>query len=580
MSVSKLLTLFFLVGVVQGHAANPIQDLVDQALSNGESEVIIPPGTYRVSDTLELKGVRDFTLIADDVTMILTRRRINLLMRDCSNVTIQGLTMDTDPLPFTQATIYEHARDWSWVKAKIDDGYPQDPLPGAKIELYKGDTGLLFPNVFTLYGASVKKLSSNTLQVNNIRSRFRGKGIEVGDKLVLECPMQNAHAVKLENVDHSTFSNVTLHASTSFGFFESSGSTNNAYLGVDIIPGPPPVAGGAPRLRSVNADGIHSKHAAVGPRVENSRIIANGDDAVAISGEVGLILEVNGNKLISSPKWGEVIQVGDRVRGFNPAGEIIFETEATGVTRVSGYDALLADVLRDSGIRTRGAVSRTYEITLASTVPAEPGSYIYPIDRVGNGYIIRNNYIGNKRARGILIKAGEGLIEGNTIERNHMGSIVLTPEIAWMGAGFSRSVRIINNTITHGGSHPNDVNSYGAGAITVAAEGGSGFAPAGAHMDIEISGNRIVNSLGVNILATSIDGLTIKDNVLMDTHTEERKHGINRGVDPNAGISIINCSNVTVEGNMAHNFGGQTDLQLVDVSSFTGQNSFSPGPQD
>jgi hypothetical protein len=143
--------------MVQAHAlaANQIQNLIDQALLSGASEVVIPAGTYEVSDTLRLNNIDNFSILADGVTMVLTQRRQTISMDNCFNLLIQGLTIDIDPLPFTQATITGHASDWSWLEAQIHEGYPQDPSSSSKVELYEGDTGLLFPNVWTAYNVPV-----------------------------------------------------------------------------------------------------------------------------------------------------------------------------------------------------------------------------------------------------------------------------------------------------------------------------------------------------------------------------------------------------------------------------------------
>ena len=569
------------LGIVLVHSqvfgANQIQTLIDQALNNGASTVTIPPGTYQVSDTLRLNGVNNFSVFADGVTMVLTQRRQTINVDNCLNLLIQGLTIDIDPLPFTQATITGHAADWSWLDAQIHDGYPQDPSATSKIEVYDGETGLLLPNVWTVYNAPVTKLTADTVRVSGT-STYNNGGVAVGDKIVIGCPQINPHAVVIDDSADCIFSNITLHASTTFGFLENR-CHGNQYLGINIIPGPSPVPGGEPRLRSLNAAGIHSKHATLGPRIENCTIMCNGDDGVAINGDYDLILEASGNTVIIASKRDTEIQAGDAVRSFSTAGTLNFDSVVTAISPVSGYNQLRDDVLANSGVQDPSLFQDTYELTLSSSVAAAAGSAICAVNRRGDGFIVRNNYIFNKRARGILIKASDGIIEGNTIEYNHMGSIVMSPELYWMEAGFSRSVRIINNRMSHCGLNPSHYGSNQAGVICVSADGDGGFAPAGGHMDIEISGNRIDHCLGANILATSITGLTIKNNVLMNTDNEVRNHGQNKGVDPDVAVSIINCMNVALDRNTIHNFGGAAYLQAVNVTSMTGENTFSTEPQ-
>lgn len=575
--IHKIVLPCFLLASNQLLGANPIQNLINQALANGDSAVTIPPGTYRVSATLQLSNLHDFSIIADGVTMVLTQRRKTMDIDNCSNLMIQGLALDIDPLPFTQATITAHADDWSWLEAQIHEGYPQDPSETTKLEVYDGGSGLLLPNVWTVYDATVQKLSPDTIRVSET-NRLNGGNVAMGDKIVVECPEINVHAVLIDDSINCTFSNVTLHASTSFGFLESR-CHGNQYLGVRIIPGPSPVPGGEPRLRSLNADGIHSKHATLGPRIENCTIACNGDDGVAINGDYDLILEASGNTVIIASKRDTEIQAGDPVRSFSTAGTIDFEAVVSAIAPVSGYNQLRDDVLAGSGLQNASLFQNTHQLTLSSSISAVAGSAICAINRSGDGFIVRNNYIFNKRARGILIKASDGLIEGNRIEYNHMGAIVMAPELYWMESGFSRSVRIINNKISHCGLNPNNNGTTQAGVITISAAGNSDFTPAGGHRDIEISGNRIDNSLGTNILAASISGLNITNNVLVNTHSEIRTHGISRGVDPYAGVVIINCSDVTLDNNTVPDFGGNTFLLATNVTSITGMDTFSAEPQ-
>ena len=325
-------------------------------------------------------------------------------------------------------------------------------------------------------------------------------------------------------------------------------------------------------MKSTNADGIHSKHASLGPRIENCTIISPGDDGIAINGDYDVIIETAGDTVIIASKRDTEIRPGDTVRSFSTGGVFNFEAVVTGIGQATGDIAALSAVLSGLDLQNSSLFRGFRQMTLSAPVSAAAGSPVCAVNRKGNGYIVRNNYIGNKRARGILIKAGQGLIEGNTIEWNHMGGIVLAPELYWMEAGFSRSVRIINNTLRHCLVNPSIWGTVQAGVITVAAEGDGGFAPAGGHMDIEISGNRIDSCLGVNILATSITGLTITGNILSNTHTVSRSHGKNPGVNGDAAVMVINCNDVTLDGNIVEDFGGDVLLDTINVTGISGAN--------
>ena len=54
-------------------------------------------------------------------------RASTLQISDASHVTIRDLTIDYDPLPFTQGTISSFDRAAREIIVKVDPGYPDDP---------------------------------------------------------------------------------------------------------------------------------------------------------------------------------------------------------------------------------------------------------------------------------------------------------------------------------------------------------------------------------------------------------------------------------------------------------------------
>ncbi len=61
------------------------------------------------------------------------------------------------------------------------------------------------------------------------------------------------------------------------------------------------------------------------------------------------------------------------------------------------------------------------------------GSFVSPTSRVGNNYAITNCYIFNGRGRGLIVRASQSLIQGNTIIHMTDTSIHMAP-----GLDFSR----------------------------------------------------------------------------------------------------------------------------------------------
>jgi hypothetical protein len=50
------------------------------------------------------------------------------LFQDCTNVTLRGLAVDYDPLPFTQGKIIALATDKSWIEFEVAKGYPKNEM--------------------------------------------------------------------------------------------------------------------------------------------------------------------------------------------------------------------------------------------------------------------------------------------------------------------------------------------------------------------------------------------------------------------------------------------------------------------
>ncbi len=109
---------------------------------------------------------------------------------------------------------------------------------------------------------------------------------KVGDLVVLDVVSTKAnpaaHAFQLEKCVNATVEDVTIYGSNSFSFFERD-CRGTHYNRCKVGRGP--VAPSMPaRLRSGNADGIHSSLASIGPLVENCDIKHNGDDCIIVCG--------------------------------------------------------------------------------------------------------------------------------------------------------------------------------------------------------------------------------------------------------------------------------------------------------
>jgi hypothetical protein len=182
----------------------------------------------------------------------------------------------------------------------------------------------------------------------------------------------------------------------------------------------------------------------------------------------------------------------------------------------------------DEGTRTRGC-SDAYTITLDREVGLPMGSAICSTRKVGNGFLVKDCTFGFNRSRGILIKASQGEVIGNTLVGSRMAAILVSPEYWWLEAGSSNDVVIRDNVIA----------DCGRTAIDVSAHDVKGkVAPAGAHNRITIADNRIAGCPLPCIAVTSTDQVNVSGNRIISQPGEARE-----------AVSTNACSAVTLTDN-------------------------------
>jgi hypothetical protein len=207
---------------------------------------------------------------------------------------------------------------------------------------------------------------------------------------------------------------------------------------------------------------------------------------------------------------------------------------------------------------------------LDQSIFIDPGTSVYILEHQGDGFIVQDNIIRNKRARGILIKASDGLIDNNVIERNGMGGIVISPEFYWMESGPSKNITISNNTLKDCWMQAEHWGTTQAGAICVtAAKLEGGFSPAGIQNDITISNNAMDGCYGVQILAASAKNILIEDNIM--SNWKKRNHGGSLGVSGTYMVWLENSDDVRLSNNQVDCLGGEKMVKVKNASNITGE---------
>ncbi len=531
LALALALTMLFDARLMAQQPEN-LQAFLDQQLQANANPIVIPPGQYRLTPTnkqhLRLVGVKDRQIIADGVEIICTQTTRALTIERCANLTIRGLVIDYDPLPFVQARLTAISADRNTLDIEIFDGYPATIASPSKVEIFDPATGLL--RTSTYFGLPLKQVEGNRWTLTKT-ANYASAGAktyqheQVGDIVIVNAQHQPdgsiPHALMASGCQNLVLENVTIYASPVFGFFETDCHAS-VYRQCRVMLRPVDqdlAPRGFRRLRSLNADAFHSKNAGVGPQYLQCVAEHQGDDSFAINGHYHFI----------AGSAGDTLRVLGKINGkLDLAAGAVVELVSYDGVRLP--DAKVLAVTRDGSINeeekqflaqqqmhepyklARNALNDAWRVQLDRAVELPIGSVIADAGRIGNGFKIIGCQLGFNRARGIIVKASGGEIRDNVIAGCWGEAIKIAPEWWWLEAGSSNDLTLANNTIT---------NCQWLGIAVYAINGNRQVAPAGAHRDIRITGNRISGGPAPAILVTSTVGLTLADNQLQTNSSRQ-----------------------------------------------------------
>ena len=483
----------------------------------------------------------------------------------CSNATFRGAVMVHEVPSSTQGTVLKidraDASHW-FFDLRIDPGYLSQlsdlrPHPTAHIfegasrdaegkPAWKTGGGYLHPESIQPTGAAgVLRL----IQTGN----FSPADVAVGDRVDLRGGAGFSFVVQA--CADMIFQDLTLGNSGLYGIVEFNGN-NNRYERCRVTYGPnPPGATEAPIVSTV-ADGFHSLDATLGPTLLNCVIEGTPDDAIAIHGRYAEVVQVPADNVV-------VVQGAPGSTAFARGDEMRIQDARSGFY-------LQAAVLAAAPVNTADKQRETWQYTLDRATGVRTGFKVANPKRCGPGYTLINNIIRRNRARGMLLKADDGVVNGNLVEDSTIAGIVLSPEELENEAGYVHGTTISHNTIRHTGYAENGPGSRYAAGLTVTGDGGIG------NRNISITGNTFERILGANLALRFTDTAKMEANRFEDTHQVACENGAKIGIDPHAVIWIGNCRNVTLSANTAHNI-GPFEKSLITVDEENG--SGNPGPE-
>ncbi len=532
-----------------------------RAYRTGLGGIVIPPGVYKLpqprgSYYLSFDNMRNFRIIGKGVTLLRTDpTKGGIEFNHCRNVDIDGLTLRCDPIPFTQARIAAIDPQTKSITVQICRGYPNLTVvnPGGPHLLsYFGN--IFNPRTFRISHGSPDIWYTRRDDLGGGRFRLftseplstKWKGDLMAFRGAWHTPDIYVYRCGRMLVEH-----VTVTAGTGFCFAEGRGEGYNRYLDDRIIYPPTPRNATTRPLLSSNCDGFHTGFYPVaarhGPEIIGCRFEGTDDDGIAIHGAYATVKSINGRKLVIFSKVGDFVRGGNRLKFYTNKGGYIGQAVVVSIEPPIEY--------KPHRGRTPAEPSRYREfcgLTLNHPVPgASFDDLVSDPNRNGSGFIIRDCTVKDNRARGLLIKADNGIIEGNKIEWSSMEGIVVAPELNWNEAGCSCNLLIDDNLVRHVG-YANTGPAYMTGAISVAASPLSNLPPAAfGHDNIAILGNRLISNSGTSLLVVDARNVLIAGNRFINVRWD-RDTNVYGPADP---IWLQECRNVLLAGNIASFFG-------------------------
>ena len=499
-------------------------------IAAGNAAVSVPRARYELAprdgatSCFELRGLSDVTIDFGGSELVGTVKTSMFDLDGCTNVTIRNVSIDYADLPFTQARIEKVGEDGSW-DVRVIDGYPcpddaalRDAGAFWPVQVYDAKTLELKNPMRYRNGIAIARTGTDTYRITGGENR---KG-DVGDIAVWSIRETerrvSSGAIGARRCKGCTFENVTIYATPHGCGFAEFAADGNRYIGCSLVRRPPEtdlVQRGLKRLRSGNHDAFNSRCAYVGPTLERCTFQYHCDDCVNISGYYAFVAEQNGSSLTVAPHGGALrIAPGDACQLMTFEGVSLPDAKVVSVGPAKETTPAERKMFEGYGLWPGFAanVSRTYALELDDECVLPSGSVIISNNRMGNGFAIRNCVMGHNRARGLLLKASNGLIEGNLIEGVECEAVKIAPEYEWMEGGCSRDVVVRGNTLKHNGG----------GVFVAGSSGAKKPLPADSHRNIAITNNTICGSVNA-IRVVGCTGLDLRGNAItLPNHPKSR----------------------------------------------------------
>jgi hypothetical protein len=347
--------------------------------------------------------------------------------------------------------------------------------------------------------------------------------------------MNGSGGVVVRNCGGMTFTDLTVFSSGSYCVWEDGTRApgGNTYERMRIIPRP-----GSTRIGVGTVDNFHSYNQHRGPTLIDCEIARSLDDGMNIHGFINVVVGVlpDGRHVLASIAG----------RDYDVGTELILRQapamKSLGVAKVAAWESFD----QAEGLKLYKTMQQRYKKKFGTPIRdvIEPEFNVVTFDRqtelaaldmaisqeyCGRGARISNLYMHDGCNRGFKLGAPDAVVEGCRFENIPYGGLALETGLTeFLEGGVPNGVKILNNTFVNCGAR-----TFGhefADGVTWAVWGSISVAPAlppfyqyaflhltphTLYEDIEIRGNRIIDTQGLPIFIANSRGVTVADNEII-----------------------------------------------------------------
>lgn len=455
-----------------------IHQAIAAAKSAGQGHtVLIPAGNYRLETIYSAQYDRPIFdeqgnpkpltgkghLLIDNASMLTLagEEGTHLLMSNVyehgiaiagsDQITVEHLTIDYTPIPFTQGTIEAVDLENKLVTVQIQEGYADLSREDFYTQLQARRMIIFDPVTRQLDHEVVAKYKLNTLtslgngrwQINITSNTLND--LKPGYHLFTIIARRSRHAVMLMQTSNSTLSHLTVHSSPACAY------TLRDSDAIKILNCKIQVPQNSDRLMTTNADGVHCKFNRNGPEIANCHFQGMDDDSVNIgSGFMRVLSQLDPQTIVVDMS---LFEAGDTVRFIDgTTGQYNQQVKIESVFIAPYQDGINALTIKlDTPIENLvtnedlgGPTQRIAPIRLPADERALP-TLLINLDRCGKGSYIHHNIFENHRVRGILTRGPQTRIEHNTFRNLYGPAIFAGHEFSFLEGPAVSNLTIANN---------------------------------------------------------------------------------------------------------------------------------------